>query len=521
MKLIFRRVNLSVLQHVRQLSFQQYRDLNSFTSRNLTLKEQSVTLFRKHRQTPRLHLKFSTNTGKCSEFETLSKCSPTEFLNILQQEHIERCFISNLDGQVKCSHKLLSELFPTNQLNGLEYEHDAIFFEKGHRTGCLLSVFLWKTNRGQGIGGVDFRPKTSMAELIKHGCRFSKALGVKCALAGMWVGGGKGLISFPDDTGTFIDPEFRRQAFMDFGDFLSSLNGCFIAGSGIGSSVEDMDTMFMQTRYVSNLSPDYGGSANAYHWTARGVVKAMEAALVYLGMGTLRGKYVAIQGGGRVAEVIIGELLQNNAAHIYVSEVNSFRVEDLRNTFPKAVNDGTLTIKKVSHEDTSIYRHHCDIFSPCARGMTLDKHTIPMLDTKIICGSSNLPVNMEEDYAMLKKNNILYVTDVIPNRMGIVSKSLELYGRMENDPEFNKHLSYDWEHSIYQTTLQILKTASEKNINPLDAAYLIGQELSKEHNPLFPGRTHDIIRGLMESGWYEGKDFWKDRFNYGSWDKFT
>ncbi|WAR25592.1 VDH-like protein, partial [Mya arenaria] len=235
-----------------------------------------------------------------------------------------------------------------------------------------------------------------------------------------------------------------------------------IAGSGIGSSVEDMDTMFMQTRYVSNLSPDYGGSANAYHWTARGVVKAMEAALVYLGMGTLRGKYVAIQGGGRVAEVIIGELLQNNAAHIYVSEVNSFRVEDLRNTFPKA---------------------------------TLDKHTIPMLDTKIICGSSNLP--------------------------GIVSKSLELYGRMENDPEFNKHLSYDWEHSIYQTTLQILKTASEKNINPLDAAYLIGQELSKEHNPLFPGRTHDIIRGLMESGWYEGKDFWKDRFNYGSWDKFT
>jgi len=45
-----------------------------------------------------------------------------------------------------------------------------------------------------------------------------------------------------------------------------------VAGAGIGSSVQDMDCMFSQTRYVSNLSTDYGGSANAYHYTGLGKV---------------------------------------------------------------------------------------------------------------------------------------------------------------------------------------------------------------------------------------------------------
>lgn len=43
-----------------------------------------------------------------------------------------------------------------------------------------------------------------------------------------------------------------------------------VAGAGIGSSVQDMDSMFAQTRYVANLSTNYGGSANAYYYTGLG-----------------------------------------------------------------------------------------------------------------------------------------------------------------------------------------------------------------------------------------------------------
>ena len=43
-----------------------------------------------------------------------------------------------------------------------------------------------------------------------------------------------------------------------------------VAGVGIGSSVQDMDTMFTETRYVANISPDYGGSVNSSVYTGLG-----------------------------------------------------------------------------------------------------------------------------------------------------------------------------------------------------------------------------------------------------------
>ena len=47
----------------------------------------------------------------------------------------------------------------------------------------------------------------------------------------------------------------------------------------------------------------------------------------------------------------------------------------------------------------------------------LNKNTIPLLNTKIICGASNCPVDSMEDYKVLADMNITYATDVVPNRM--------------------------------------------------------------------------------------------------------
>lgn len=43
-----------------------------------------------------------------------------------------------------------------------------------------------------------------------------------------------------------------------------------VAGVGIGSSVPDMDTMFSETRYVSNIDPNLGGSVNTSVYTGLG-----------------------------------------------------------------------------------------------------------------------------------------------------------------------------------------------------------------------------------------------------------
>ncbi|KAL4226732.1 hypothetical protein ACF0H5_014712 [Mactra antiquata] len=782
----------------------------------------------------------------------VQKQTPSDFLKCLAENKISRCFVVNVNNEIQYSNEVLRTLLPEEYLANLEFEHEAIFFNVGTRTKCLLAAFLWRTNRGQGAGGVHFIPFNTIGDMILDGNRFSRGLGIKSALAGLWAGGGKGIIAAPSDKQ--FDLNFRRDVFKDFGDFLTSLNGCIVTGAGVGSSVQDMDTMFSETRYISNIPPEYGGAVNTYVYTGLGkiyrdtmfsetryisnippeyggavntyvytglgkiyrdtmfsetryisnippeyggavntyvytglgkiyrdtmfsetryisnippeyggavntyvytglgkiyrdtmfsetryissippeyggavntyvytglgkiyrdtmfsetryissvppeyggavntyvytglgkiyrdtmfsetryisnippeyggavntyvytglgkiyrvtmfsetryisnippeyggavntyvytglgkiyrdtmfsetryisnippeyggavntyvytglgkiyrvtmfsetryisnippeyggavntyvytglgkiyrdtmfsetryisnippeyggavntyvytglgVVKAMEAAIEYLGLGTLKGKTVALQGAGSVGQVIIDELLEKDVKHIYVSECNGLRANDVQDMFAHKA-DGRLTVNKVSFEDTSIFRKSCDIFSPCARGKVLNETTIPLLDTKIICGASNIPVCTEEDHLALMERKITYVTDVVPNRMGIVNKMLEPYGRMNEDPDLLKHLSYDWYHSIYQTTLRILRMAEEQNIHPEKAAYILGEELSLENHPLLPNRTLNIINELINSGWHEGKDFWKEKWTFG------
>ncbi|XP_060596909.1 leucine dehydrogenase-like isoform X2 [Ruditapes philippinarum] len=520
MRFVLKSIKPLCRNHSRQLSFisvvekpLQFTCQHELISKPFT-KSESLQ-FKCLKDNFRYRMNTDFNQVRCCSSDTssndLHKMLPAEFQEKLKDKKISRCYIISEEGNVKYSHDELKELIPESELKSLDFEHEAIFFYSGTRSDCLMSVFLWRTDRGQGVGGVDYRAISSMAELILDGNKFSKGLGIKSALAGMWAGGGKGFVLAP--VSRQFDPEFRRKVFLDFGDFLTSLNGCMVAGVGIGSSVPDIDTMFTQSRYVSNVTPFYGGSVNSSVYTGLGVVKAMEAAIEFLEMGSLEGKTVAIQGAGNVGQVIIDELLRKNVKHIYVTECNSMTISDVKDMFASKA-DGRLTISKVSFEDTSIFRTKCDIFSPCARGKVLNDTTIPMLDTKIICGASNLPVHTDEDHIAIMERKITYVTDVVPNRMGIVSKLLEPYGRMGEDPDLDRHLSTEWQHSIYQTTLRILNMAAKLKIHPEKAAYILGEELSREIHPLYPHRTQRIIQGLVKSGWHEGKDFWNTRWGF-------
>lgn len=459
---------------------------------------------------------FSTTSNLNNDtLKQLQTLKPNDFLKLLESQNVTRCFITNKGDQLCASHEFLQDWLDPDVLSNLEYDkHEAIFFGRGTRTNCLLTVFLWRTSRGQGVGGVDLRNMNSMADLLAEGNRFSKNLGIKSALAGLWAGGGKGIIvPSSEDDNHYLVPSYRQEVFADFGEFLTSLNGCMVAGAGVGSSVPDMDSLSVQTRYVTNMSPDYGGSTNSAYYTALGVVTAMEATLDFLNMGSLEGKTVAMQGTGNVGAVIIKKLLEKGIRHIYATDLNTMRVADLTSAFADKA-DGRLTITKVSANDTSIYRQQCDIFSTCARGKVINSTTIPLLNTRIICGASNSPVDTEADHQTLYDERIFYVTDVVPNRMGIVSKVLEPFGRLQVDPEMQKHLSKDWDYSIYQTTLKILEYSERKKVHPERAAYILGEKLSNEDNPLYPNRTRHIIQALVDNGWHEERDFWRERLTY-------
>lgn len=183
-------------------------------------------------------------------------------------------------------------------------------------------------------------------------------------------------------------------------------------------SVEDVDLVFERTRFTTCISPAFGGSGNPSIPTAAGVVQAMAAAVDFLGMGTLQGKRIAIQGVGNVGLPLIEFLLDHEPAAIIASEANLDRVNIARSLITP---DRRVKLVHAEDGDDSILFEDVDILAPCAFGGVLSSDVISRLNTKIVCGAANNQLlDPNDDSAFLDKG-ITYVPDFVANRMGIVN----------------------------------------------------------------------------------------------------
>ena len=113
------------------------------------------------------------------------------------------------------------------------------------------------------------------------GIRLSKGMTHKNALAGLWWGGGKGVISRPQ-LADFKDPHVRDTLFSEYGEFMSSLRGCYITAEDVGTNTTDMGSIFSKTRFITCIPSTLGGSGNPSSATALGVIRGMEAGLDWL-----------------------------------------------------------------------------------------------------------------------------------------------------------------------------------------------------------------------------------------------
>ncbi len=123
---------------------------------------------------------------------------------------------------------------------------------------------------------------------------------------------------------------------------------------------------------------------------------------------------------------------------------------------------------------------------------------------KIVCGAANNQLeDSERDDRLLQKHDICYVPDFLTNRMGIVNCANEQYGYMNDDPFFEKHLSTDWEYSVYQTTLRVLGESRKTGDPPAQVAIRQADELSLQPHPIFGHRGKQIIDSLVADRWHE------------------
>ncbi|NIM19139.1 MAG: leucine dehydrogenase [Candidatus Latescibacteria bacterium] len=436
--------------------------------------------------------------------ERMTNISPQEFVQFLKEQRITRFFFvhDKKNDRLICSH---TQLQPMADFIGTDrrdfMQHEGLFFQVCEPHDTLQGAFVHRTLRGQASGGVRFWHYDTVEDYLRDGLRLSKAMTQKIALAGMWWGGGKGVIAKNPQIDT-NDPAVRAKIYEDYGSFLTSLRGCYVVAEDVGTNVTDMASIYSKSRFTTCIPLSLGGSGNPSVLTARGVICGMEAGIEFIGGGTLEGKTVAVQGMGNVGGPLIRFLFDKKVKKVIASDIDPICIDRVKGQLP----DKDLETHIVERGDNSILGVECDILSPCATGAILNPDTIPGMKAKIICGGANNQLEEDErDGRLLQDQGIVYVPDFLTNRMGIVNCANEQYGYVNNDPFIERHLTTDWEQSIHQTTLKVLRTAQETGETPAGIAVRIADELSMELHPIFGHRGRQIIESLVADRWHESR----------------
>ncbi|MBX2810455.1 MAG: hypothetical protein KTR25_01540 [Myxococcales bacterium] len=432
--------------------------------------------------------------------------TPRGFCNYLKMLGRTRAFFvwDGISGQIRSSHPQLAPFARTLLASSRDFdEHEAIFLEVSPRTGVLMGAFVHRTCRGQGAGGIRYFPYDSLGAYLVDGLRLAQGMTLKNALAGLWWGGAKGVIS--GDLGVSqLSHETRRKIFEDYGAFLSGLSGCYVAAEDVGTTEQDMAAVFARTRFTTCIPVEFGGSGNPSFPTARGVVRGMEAALAHQNQGTLRGKKVAIQGLGHVGQALIRLLHQRGVSEVVASDLDPKRANRVRQQFPEL----RLTFRQAEREWDPLLEEPADILSLNAVGGMLNEANIARIRAPIVCGAANNQLaDPEVDDQFLHNRQILYVPDFVVNRMGIVCCADEANGMLVDDPNIERHLGEAWDMAIYPLILRILQQAEAKTTTPHRIALGLARERSRELHPLMGHRGYQLVQGLVTQGWADATVF--------------
>ncbi|MEQ9323354.1 MAG: Glu/Leu/Phe/Val dehydrogenase dimerization domain-containing protein, partial [Polyangiaceae bacterium] len=231
----------------------------------------------------------------------------------LREEGIRRFYLVTEDGRVRASHARLRPLAEWLAASPDYAEHEGFFVELG-ATGVLHGACVHRTCRGQGAGGVRNWHYDTVGDYLTDGLRLARGMTHKNALAGLWWGGGKGVMALCADE---HEPARRRAIYEEYGAFISSLRGSYVTAEDVGTSVEDMAAVFRATRFTTCIPERLGGSGNPSVPTARGVLVGMRAALEHRGHGEgVEGKTVAVQGLGHVGAPLVEMLMEAGAARV-------------------------------------------------------------------------------------------------------------------------------------------------------------------------------------------------------------
>jgi leucine dehydrogenase len=288
-------------------------------------------------------------------------------------------------------------------------------------SGGWIFVCIHSTRLGPAGGGTRMKVYTAPADGLADAMRLSGAMTAKLALAGLPLGGGKGVLAVPE----IPDGDARRELLLRYGELVESLGGTYRTSSDVNTGEADMDVIAERTRHVFGCSVAKGGAGSPAPPTARGVYHGIRASVAHaVGADGLGGVRILIQGAGNVGSRL-AEFAAADGAEVAVADV-----EDARAAAVAERVGGTVVAAD------AVYDTACDVYAPCALGGTIDAGTAPRLRCRIVAGSANNQLAAPEAAHLLAERGILYAPDYVINAGGAVGiVGLEQFGWTDDEVE--------------------------------------------------------------------------------------
>lgn len=340
--------------------------------------------------------------------------------------------------------------------NMVEREFENIHYCYDSKTGLRSIIAIHNTKRGPALGGCRFYPYANEEEGLKDVMNLAHAMTFKASLADLPLGGGKSII-FGD-----ASKEKTKEKMEAFGRFVESLGGRYITSVDSGTSPEDLNILLSQTKHVTGMTPDHGGSGDPSPSTALGTFMGIQAcAQKAFGSTDLTGKTITVQGVGNVGKILAKYLLEAGAKLI-IADFDAAKAQHFQAQYPQ--------VQVISHME--IVTTACDIFAPCAMGGVINDQNVDKMQCKIVAGGANNPLSSMDIAHQLHTKKIIYAPDFAINAGGLIHVAGELEG-------FNPESVEKKTRNIFHTISNILDRSEKENQSPA----IIARTMAKEAIP--------------------------------------
>jgi leucine dehydrogenase len=280
---------------------------------------------------------------------------------------------------------------------------------------------------------------------------------LKCAAAGLPIGGGKTVVAVPDRAA--LPEAARNAAMLDVGDIIEEFGGRYVTGPDAGTGTADMVTIGRRTEHVLCRPESANGSGDPSPYTARGVIAALRSTCQALtGSSELADRRFAIVGVGHVGEQIARQL-SAAGARLLISDIDAskkFLADELGATFVSPDEAVTAAV---------------DVIVPAALGGLITREVVPGLRCTAIAGAANNQLSEPDIADLLQIRNILWAPDYLANAGGVVyAVAREVLG----DDQAKAIERVD---SIANALTTVFEVAAGAGTTPSDAA----DDLAKRH----------------------------------------